>query len=89
MNDLIRRQAAIDALKVFMVISGRRNEKSVALKIVNEYANIIKQKIEQLPSAEPEIIHCKDCLMHSVCRFERGLGLEGYCSQAERRAYHG
>ena len=31
-----------------------------------------------------EIIRCKDCLMHGVCRFEQGLGLDGYCSQAER-----
>ena len=38
-----------------------------------------------VPSAEPEIIRCKDCLIHGVCRFEQGLGLDGYCSQAERR----
>ncbi len=31
------------------------------------------------------IVRCKDCLMHGVCRFEQGLGLDGYCSQAERR----
>lgn len=31
-----------------------------------------------------EIVHCRDCLMHGVCRFEQGLGLDGYCSQAER-----
>ena len=31
------------------------------------------------------IVRCKDCLMHGVCRFEQGLGLNGYCSQAERR----
>ena len=37
------------------------------------------------PSAQPEIVRCKDCLMHGVCRFEQGLGLDGYCSQAERR----
>ena len=31
------------------------------------------------------LIRCKDCIMHGVCRFEQGLGLDGYCSQAERR----
>jgi hypothetical protein len=41
--------------------------------------------IEQFPSAQPEIVRCNDCLMHGVCRFEQGLGLDGYCSQAERR----
>ena len=39
----------------------------------------------ELPSAQPEIVRCKDCLMHGICRFEQGLGLDGYCSQAERR----
>ena len=34
---------------------------------------------------QSEIIRCKDCIMHGVCRFEQGLGLDGYCSQAERR----
>ena len=38
-----------------------------------------------LPSAQPEIVRCKDCLMHGVCRFELGLGENGFCSQAERR----
>lgn len=41
--------------------------------------------VSMLPSVQPEIIRCKDCLMHGVCRFEQGLGLDGYCSQAERR----
>lgn len=39
----------------------------------------------QRPSAQLEIIRCKECIMHGVCRFEQGLGLNGYCSQAERR----
>ena len=43
------------------------------------------EMVENLPTADPEIIRCKDCLMHGVCRFEQGLGLDGYCSQAERR----
>ena len=41
--------------------------------------------LEKLEQLEPEIIRCKECLMHGVCRFEQGLGLDGYCSQAERR----
>ena len=36
-------------------------------------------------SAQPEIIRCKNCLVHGVCRFEQRLGLDGYCSMAERR----
>lgn len=45
--------------------------------------------ITVLPSAQPEVIRCKDCLIHGVCRFEQGLGLDGYCSQAERRTDEG
>lgn len=73
MSDLIDRQAAIEAL--------RRAE---ALTRAFGYHNVI-ETIRELPSAQPEIIRCKDCLMHGVCRFEQGLGLDGYCSQAERR----
>lgn len=38
-----------------------------------------------LPPAQPEIIRCKDCIMHGVCRYEQRLGTDGYCSLAERR----
>ena len=41
--------------------------------------------VKKIPSTETEIIRCKDCLIHGVCRFEQWLGLDGYCSQAERR----
>ena len=45
----------------------------------------VKRIIVDLPSAQPEIIRCKDCFMHGICRFEQWLGLDGYCSKAERR----
>lgn len=71
MSDLISRQAALYA------IYGICNE---------PVAWLIRaaSEIEKLPPAQPEIIRCKDCLMHGACRFEQGLGLNGYCSQAER-----
>ena len=47
-------------------------------------AKEISKQLKQLPSAQPEIVRCKECLMHGVCRFEQGLGLNGYCSQAKR-----
>lgn len=46
---------------------------------------IRKEDIDDAPTIKPEQVHCKDCLMHGVCRFEQGLGLDGYCSKAERR----
>jgi len=77
MDDLISRKAAIDAL-------GWGNEwEAMGFTLIDKEDSI--HQIKALPSAEPEIIRCKDCLIHGVCRFEHGLGLDGYCSQAERR----
>lgn len=69
-KDTIYRQMAIDAV----------NDLTYPSSLVD-----VKRKLVQLPSAQPEAIRCKECLMHGVCRFEQGLGLDGYCSQAERR----
>ena len=59
-GDTISRQAAIDAFNVCVTI-GRGNGKSVAFKIANDYADIVRKRIEALPSAQPEIIRCEDC----------------------------
>lgn len=32
-----------------------------------------------------ELIRCKDCVSHGLCRYEQYLGLKGYCSKAERK----
>lgn len=86
--DCISRQAAIDALereKVYM--SGFQSDGTI-IHPFDKYNRGLEDGIEALkalPSAQPEIIRCKDCLMHGVCRFEQGLGLDGYCSQAKRR----
>lgn len=57
MSDLIEKQAAIDALNVCATI-GRGCGKSVTFDIVmatvNDYADIVKKRIEALPSAQPE-----------------------------------
>lgn len=46
----------------------------------------VEQTVREQPTVDAvPVVRCKDCLMHGVCRFERGLGLNGYCSQAERR----
>ena len=55
-NDLISRQAAIDA------IFGRSHE-------------IIKMRIGNLPSEQPEIIRCRDC----KCWRELPNGCQGFC----------
>ena len=81
-DDLISRQAAIDALADY--IHNIDKVYSTGKLSAYECRDAAESVIEQLPSAQPEIVRCKDCLMHGVCRFEQGLGLDGYCSQAER-----
>lgn len=73
MDDTISRQAAIDGFYEMASDIDR-------LCTVGDYISFLESL-----SAQPEIIRCKDCIMHGVCRFEHGLGLDGYCSQAERR----
>ena len=77
-NDTISRQAAIDVAHELIIPMDEYRQYNQGIN--NYCAEIIK-----LPSAQPEIIRCKDCLMLGVCRIERSLGLYGYCSQAERR----
>ena len=74
MSDYISRQAAIDA-------TWFEPSYTDPLNVLTE----VRDRLKALPSAQPEIVRCKDCLMHGSCRFEQGLGLDGYCSQAERR----
>lgn len=71
-GDLISRQAAIDAMATW-------DWQELYLPIH------FKQLLEELPSVQTEIIRCKDCVWNRVCRFGQYLGLNGYCSKAERR----
>ena len=69
MSDLIDRRAAIDAVRTFYA---------------EEYAieDSVEELLEKLPSAEPKIIHCKDC------RWWDGTnGKKGYCHAAKHGYY--
>ena len=92
-NDLIERQAAIDAVNSHF-----------GFNIEEEYGSAVQEVINGLPSAQPEIIRCRDCkhfeydhpyiiqgipvLGHEVCN-AWGDGCKtdenGYCFMAERR----
>ena len=93
-RDCISRQSAIDAFNTNLnelVVGGEENAKTV-----ENYLNRVLDKIKCLPSAQPEIIRCKDCkyadYMDDVKAFwcsEGGRGktvaLDDFCSYAERR----
>lgn len=85
MGDLIDRQAAIDALDTIHYTD-------------REDWRAVLSTVENLPSAQPEIIRCKDCKYAEIadpednqdgytCQFHRGsIWFSGsYCSWAERR----
>ena len=52
-NSLIKRQDAIDAINAYLGLS------AVSRTIQNMTS--IQEILENLPSAEPEIVRCKDC----------------------------
>ena len=94
MDDLISRQAAIDSLRmdVDMIPFNR------AKAYVREAIEMVGNRLEQLPTIEPEIIRCRECKYAEVadkedtqdgytCQFHRGsIWFSGsYCSWAERR----
>ena len=80
MDDLISRQAAIDAFGVvddaFLMVP------------------VIKARLKGLPSAQPEIIACGDC-KHWICHDRRcgywnhGVKPLEWCCHAERRSDEG
>ena len=99
MDDLISRQAAIDAFDCTneLIVGGEANAQNVV-----SYINKVIGKIKALPSVQPEIIRCKDCKFASLtydgdCKYCQYLAGEfdlidavyfdgnDYCSHAERR----
>ena len=86
MSDLISRQAAIEAL------CGECQGRCIPCE---HYPCGEVKALEQLPSAQPEIIRCKDCeyfLDNTECGYpwceRRGISFVSgfdYCSYAERR----
>lgn len=86
-DDTISRQAAIDALK-----------EKVFHNLSDEFYGVM-QVLDELPSAQPEIIRCKDCKWYGRAdkrRFYRGMDClqkridtivpdRDFCSRAERK----
>lgn len=93
MADLISRQAAIEALM----------EDVQAYWLMDEDGNIVSgckdvdvvKMLESLPSAQPEVIHCRDCRYGNYDAFEKrtwcklhpiiDVNDDDFCSKAERK----
>ena len=61
MDDLISRQAAIDALDGEIEITGRTNAEAV-----KGYVRLVKDRLERLPSAQPE--PCEDAVSRKAVK---------------------
>ena len=85
MSDLIDRQAAIDA-----VLKISEDETAVHNGWVDPY--YVMEMLKRLPSAQPEIIRCKDCKFFvsdmEWCEAddEHPASPDAFCSWAERRS---
>lgn len=85
-TDCISRQAAIDALDGEITVTGRANAEAV-----RGYARLVADRLKRLPSAQPEIIRCRNCKFASgdsrICmKFGHSpIGELDFCAWAERR----
>lgn len=92
MSDLINRQAAINEIEGLP----KYFDKTDTLCL--DYADVLAVLSEHLPSAEPEIIRCKDCkymtehydtdgnVPYWTCsEWDSGTDYDGFCHYAERR----
>lgn len=96
MSDLINRQDAVDAVEESRRLNHHQDGKKAC---VHEYEHRHFLKIlKDLPSAEPEIIYCKDCKYMTqrydtdgnapywTCsEWDSGTDYDGFCHEAERR----
>ena len=89
MDGLISRQMAIEACEHTFV-----NNVFVADAVYNQGVENCLKRIKELPSAQTEIVRCKDCKYYTSvtaqCEIRgKGLylirGLDDFCSKAERR----
>ena len=101
MDDLISRQAAIDAIVNTVSEIGLHDNSEVARYGATFRQHEIIDIIEGLPSAQSEVIYCKDCKWwdqipsgtivpeYHDCRKSFRIGATtmpyDYCSRAERR----
>lgn len=84
MDDLINRQDAIEAVQNRHIM-------------LNKEKVLLINDLEKLPSAEPQIIRCKDCKhrdKYGCCKYWKGLAMvdipiatddNDFCSYAEQR----
>ena len=69
MDDLISRQAAVDALD--------KRFDGVPMELTTEILELRRDLRERIPSAQPEIIRCKECKWYDMAKNEAN----GFCRE--------
>ena len=50
------------------------------------YGYVDAKQIADAPNVDAvEVVRCKDCVSHNICKFEQFQGLNGFCSYGERK----
>ena len=50
------------------------------------YGYVDAKQIADAPTVDAvEVVRCKDCVSHNLCKFEQYQGLDGFCSYGERK----
>ena len=50
---------------------------------LTNYAMLVLQEAPTVDAVE--VVRCKDCVSHNICKFEQFQGLNGFCSYGERK----
>ena len=85
--DLISRQAAILALAEQIMESALMDNPTTASTDIDRYRPIAELSLRDAPSAQSEIIRCKDCMHNGSFDTDCPIDWNGkeYCSFAERK----
>ncbi len=78
-SDLVSRKAAIEVIDAVIPVDPMKSEYAQGIACG---AALAKTYVEQLPSAQPEQITCKDC---NHCTFNAGAKI--YCDELDMRMY--
>lgn len=86
MEDYISRQAAIEAINAVFPVDPNKSEYASGIACG---AALALTYVKQLPSAQPEIIRCKDCKFADKYNHCSIVGFwskpDDFCSYAERK----
>ena len=50
---------------------------------LTNYATLILQEAPTIDAVE--VVRCKDCMAHNLCKFEQSQGPNGFCSCGEKK----